>query len=336
MRRKLFGEIVSDGQKIRRSLFSNSSRRKLFSDTEKICQDCGKTVSERESVCPNCGGSRFNYLSSKNCSCNDSIEYIFSEIKNSKRRSLFSDSDKGIQKDVSIFICPDCGYEFQEEGETPTGLRCPNCGGNRVVKKDSMETDESIDDTPETCDATDETLKEFSGCNESFDKVEKTFSDRGIDLAEIIESGYAKYNSDDDTVCFSENADAIRKLFSRLVISVTKELELDPVDSKEALIHNLEESPSMTPKAIIMIKKAHGIMPIDEPYHGSDSDSEDYIEDSGLKNDLKLVHGDSEMSLSELNNLIKSQYNDAPDDILDKLVNSGIIDINGSTVKINK
>lgn len=341
MRRRLFGEIaVESGQKIRRSLFSNSAdntttRRKLFSDTKQVCQDCGEIIKSTESVCPNCGGSRFNILG-KNCSCdqNKSISKTFSNIKNLKRRSLFSDSDKGIQTDESLFQCSDCGHEFTDESETSAGVRCPNCGGNRVVKKDS--SSESPDDTPETCDATDETLKEFSGTSDSFDNIQKIFSERGLDLNETIDSGYASYDASTGTVCFSENADAFRKLFSRLVISVTKELELDPVDSKEALIHKLEESPSMAPKAIIMIKKAHGISPIEEPYHGADSDSEDYIKDSGLENDLKLEHGGSEMSLSELSNILKTQYNDAPDDILDKLVQSGVIDIKGSSVTINK
>jgi hypothetical protein len=33
--------------------------------------------------------------------------------------------------------------------------------------------------------------------------------------------------------------------------------------------------------------------------------------------------------------MIKSQYNDAPDDILDKLVQSGLVNISGSSVRVN-
>lgn len=216
MRRKLFGEIVSeDGQKTRRSLFSNnnsSSRRKLF------------------------------------CGCDNE------------------------------FVCQDCGEEFTDKSNSPAGLRCPNCGGNRVVKKGSL------NNISDTCDATDETLKEFSGTTQDYGVVEKTFTEKGIDLGEIIESGYANYDEASDTVSFSENCDELRKLFSCLVISVTKELELDPVDSKEALIQKLSES--VSPKSIVMIKKAHGI----DPVIHNDSESEDYIKDSGLENDLKLEY----------------------------------------------
>lgn len=328
MRRRLFGEIVEKGgQKIRRSLFSNSAcnttRRSLFS---KVCPDCGQEVCCNESVCPRCGSTRFDYIEHKD---ENTISKCFTNIRNLKRRSLFCNNQ---EECCDIYVCQDCGHEYQP---TSDDLRCPNCGGNRVVKRGGYGDAVSCDEFPETCDATDEALKEFSGKSGDFDQLQKEFTDRGLDLNDIIDQGYAQYNEDDNTVCFSENADALRKLFSRLVISVTKELELDPVDSKEALIHNLEESPTITPKAIILIKKAHGILPPPAVEEDSPNIDQDYIKDSGLENDLRLVHGGQIMSLSELTNLIKSQYNDAPDDILDKLVQSGLVNISGSSVRVN-
>ena len=331
MRRRLFGEIAEEGgQKIRRSLFSNSAypkRRKLFSNVSKVCQDCGEVVDNATEVCPNCGGNRFNYQESSN---KETISKTFSNIRNQKRRSLFCDSQECCNEE--IYVCQDCGYEFQ--GALSDDLRCPNCGGNRVVKRGGYGDAISCDEFPETCDATGEALKEFSGKSGDFDQLQKEFTDRGLDLNDIIDQGYAQYNEDDNTVCFSENADAFQKLFSRLVISVTKELELDPVDSKEALIRKLEDSPTVSPKAIILIKKAHGILPTS--CEENPLEDTNYIKDSGLENDLKLVHGGQVISLSDLNNIIKSQYNDAPDDILDKLVQSGLVNISGSSVRVNK
>ena len=331
MRRRLFGEIAEGGQKIRRSLFSTSAypkRRKLFSNISKVCQDCGEAVSAYTATCPNCGGDRFNYQETTN---EETISKTFSNIRNQKRRSLFCDSQCCCCEE--IYVCQDCGHEFQ--GKLSDDLRCPNCGGNRVVKRGGYGDAISCDEFPETCDATGEALKEFSGKSGDFDQLQKEFTDRGLDLNDIIDQGYAQYNEDDNTVCFSENADALQKLFSRLVISVTKELELDPVDSKEALIRKLEDSPTMPSKAIILIKKAHGILPVDSCCQETPCEYTNYIKDSGLENDLKLVHGGQVISLSDLNNIIKSQYNDAPDDIIDKIVRAGFVNISGSSVRVN-
>ena len=127
-----------------------------------------------------------------------------------------------------------------------------------------------------------------------------------------------------------------RKFFSELVISVTKELHLVPTEGKiEELIHGLEERGNMSPRGLVLVKKAHGIIPPMVSSSQSEfSDTDSYIKDSGLENDLKLEYSGKSMPLKEFMDILRTQYNDAPDDLLDKLVDTGIIKIEGSQVEI--
>jgi hypothetical protein len=122
-------------------------------------------------------------------------------------------------------------------------------------------------------------------------------------------------------------------MFSEIVISVTKEMHLVPAENKvEELIDELEGHNNLGPKGIILVKKAHGLVPRGEVVR---SFSDNYLEDSGLASDLKLEWGGKRMALKEFMDILNTQYNDAPDDILDRLVDSGIIKITGSQVEIN-
>ena len=118
------------------------------------------------------------------------------------------------------------------------------------------------------------------------------------------------------------------------MISVTKELHLVPTEGKvEDLIHGLEENGNLSPKGLVLVKKAHGIVP--PTVHQSDfSETDSYIQDSGIANDLKLEYTGKTLPLKEFMNILDTQYNDAPDDLLDKLVETGIIKITGSQVEI--
>ena len=81
----------------------------------------------------------------------------------------------------------------------------------------------------------------------------------------------------------------------------------------------------------MMIKKVHYVL---HPKHESD---DDYLSDSGIKTDLanEFGHG-HEMSLPEFAEVLKEQYNDAPEDITEQLANAGVISISGDgKVKIN-
>lgn len=328
-RRKLF----SDNTTTRRRLFSESPRRKLFSDHVLVCKDCGYEIHTTgvttDLVCPNCGSSnRFN----------------IKDEESKPRRSLFSSltnrypnpngegqSDKYGTK--HSFECCDCHTKFGAMSRIPSGVVCPNCGGLRVVQLEDVITD--TEEQHEFSDATDELLKEFSEKTISQSDLQKLFTERGINetVESFCNSGYASLN-DEGQICFSKRGDLTRRLFSELVISVTKELHLVPTEGRvEELIHGLEEHGKMSPKGIVLVKKAHGIVP--PTVHQMDfSETDSYIKDSGIANDLKLEYTGKTISLKEFMEILDTQYNDAPDDLIDKLVESGIIKITGSQVEI--
>ena len=308
-RRKLFTATDS-----RRRLFSSSiTRRKLFSDCTYTCQDCGYEIhgapGTTNRVCPNCGSSRFNI----------GVEKTYSDHKHPV-------SDGIGQVEGNLFRCYDCGEEFRDPSETPSGVVCPNCGGSRVVQLEDVITD----------DATDEIMKEYSGNPISREDLQKLFTERGVSesIDSLVNSGYASLN-DEGMICFSEGAWITRKLFSELVISVTKELHLIPTEGKvEELIHGLEERGNISPKGIVLVKKAHGVSPVMMREAGF-SDTDSYIKDSGIASDLKLEYSGKTLPLKEFMGILDSQYNDAPDDLLDRLVETGVVKITGSSVEIN-
>jgi DNA-directed RNA polymerase subunit RPC12/RpoP len=303
-RRKLF----SSGR-ARRSLFtdfaSSSTRRKIFCDPENmpepdhtvVCQDCGYEVQTAASdtylVCPNCGGHRFNQKQPEG----RQKKFSDSGILSDGRRSLFQGS----------------------------------YSGNRVVLGGNYPLSRDFSDST---DSTDEFLDQFSGKTLTYSELQKEFTERGINETpeEMINSGYA-CETPDGKVCFSECSGIQRKLFSKLVISVTKELELEPVDSREALIQKLVDAHRLPEKSIILVKKAHSL-PVGPDTSVNQGD--DYIKDSGIENDLRLEYGGKTLPLLEFTNILHDQYNDAPVDIIDKLVSSGVIHIDGSQVEVNK
>lgn len=304
-RRKLFGEPVVTQ---RRSLFSSVStekpaRRKLFSSSDvapriMVCLDCGHelvtTDTTTSQICPNCGGNRFNLKGF-----------------GGGRRSLFTinQTQPGL---------PESGLDSTN---SKGGKNCLGCGSNQE------------EETIGTPDATDEILKEFSGKSVERDELQKLFAERGINesIDSMIGSGYASLN-DEGQICFSDCADLSRRMFSEIVISVTKEMHLVPAENKvEELIDQLEGHGNISPKGIVLVKKAHRIIPRGEVKSFCDNS---YLEDSGLASDLKLEWGGKKMSLREFMEILNTQYNDAPDDILEMLDESGVIRISGSQVEI--
>lgn len=315
-RRKLFSTST------RRRLFSDSTptkRRKLFCNHVLVCQDCGYEVtvgpdSTTDLVCPNCGSSnRFN------------VE----DRSYSSLTEIYPNHDGNGQGDkycteLHPFECSDCHTQFESPSTIPQGVVCPNCGGLRVVQLE--------EEQHEFSDATDELLKEFSGKEISQEDLQKLFTERGINdtLESFVNSGYASLN-DEGLVCFSERPDLTRRFFSELVISVTKELHLVPTENKiEELISGLEERGNMSPRAIVLVKKAHGFVPPVREFSETDA----YIKDSGIANDLKLEYSGQSMPLKSFMEILDTQYNDAPEDLLDRLVESGTIKISGSQVEI--
>lgn len=335
----------------RRNLFSDT-RRRLFCDQIEtqdggkviICQDCGYEMhsagNTTDVVCPNCGGRRFNYLKKMTehqlglgPDSPTSMGKTFS-----KRRSLFSaltnigaqDGTEELSRNpqnLNTFQCSDCKSVFQDISETSAGLHCPNCGGSRIVlvsEEDGAEKEFS---------KIDEFLNEYSGKTVETSAVEKIFSERGIkeSVTDLLDSGYVS-EVGPTQICFSENSAAIRKLFSKLVISITKELDLpDPTMRRNELMDHLEGH--LPEKGMMIIKKIHGICPVPEPeVH---EDSHDYLHDSGIVGDLKLEHGGTQMPIRDFMNLIDTRYNDAPENIVDLLCKKGAIKISGANVDIN-
>ncbi len=302
-----------------------------------ICQDCGYEMASLGTttavVCPNCGGHRFNNLKKiETHQVGDFKEEdkTFSNIK--KRRSLFSSLTEDSKiPEPSTFVCSDCDYVFQNQASIESGTRCPNCGGGRVVKSDPCSCERGEE---KEFSKIDEFLREYSGQTVETSEVEKIFSERGIN-EDIFNSGYAT-ETEDGQICFSENSDAIRKLFSKLVISITKELDLpDPVqNTKEDLINRLIQGGNVPQRGIMIIKKVHGMAPEMESEKKSERE-DNYIKDSGIKNDLGVEFGrSSELSLKDFMNYIDTRYSDAPENIIDQLVNSGSIKISGAKVNI--
>lgn len=333
-RRKIF----SAPEPVRRKIFSDVPvRRKIFSDNSVgksyCCGDCGFLVTTQGGttnlICPRCGGNRFNYAQPESV-----FQESGKEIK--ERRKIFcsqeinKSGDNGVAPGQKLgtmndFKCLDCSTEFQSQEALPEGVRCPHCGGDRVVL---------IDSVPAEDDATDEFLKGAAGSVMNEEDVQKEFSSRGIteSIDSLVNSGYAK-RGENSEVMFSEDSYTQRKLFSKLVISVTKELHLDPVDDKEAMIHRLVESGGMPDKSICLIRKAHNLP--DQVSFSEDAGNE-YLKDSGIENDLRLEYGGTTVPIKEFMAILEEQYDDAPDNLLDLLVSAGVIKIFGSQVEILK
>lgn len=272
--------------------------------------------------------------------------------------------------------CRDCGYVLVTSAST-TSLRCPKCGSvNRFnifsispspdnspeavevevskieeVKKEPKETEEKVfsrrslfedsfqKEFSESSNEFEENLKKFSGKELSDKDVEKFFSCKSD---ELLDKGFAKV-VDDTNIRINDNAFLQSKLFSKLIVSVTKVLDLDPkvtLDNcnKEEIINSLEERDVLPPKGIILIKKAHSLPIIEKESEFSikNEELESWIEDSGIIGDLKLEFGGSKMSVKEFTDLLNERYNDAPDNLIDNLIEKGVIKIQGNQVDILK
>lgn len=274
------------------------------------------------------------------------------------RRKLFCDvnMDQGVTKSsVKTLVCQDCGYSFDTIASASAQV-CPHCGGNRFNELSGMSCPEGNKNEEEECKCPEKTysrrslfdtvfqkefstadtnmeqiLTECSGKSIGVEELDKLFSDHNIrcNHQDIIERGYAKLSEDGKEICFSDTAFTQEKLFSKLIITVTKELDLDPVTDKAAMISKLEEEQSLSPKGIYLLKKAHSL-PQQIEF------SESYLQDSGIENDLKLEYGGTQMELSEFKKLLSEQYDDAPENILDLLIQKGVIKIFGDKVEILK
>lgn len=284
----------------------------------------------------------------------------------SPRRKLFSGGVT--QAEYKKIQCRDCGY-IMDTLATTTNFLCPKCGA--VNRFNVLEVTPSPENTPEVVqvevskieevekgfsrrslfggDNNAAVQKEFSEPSNEFEVKLKEFSGKtlnesevvkafGISAEDLVEKGFASID-EDNKVTIPETAFLQSKLFSKLIVSVTKILDLDPIEGpKEDIINMLESKGSLGPKGIMLIKKAHSL-PLEEMKEvefSSTEEVEDWIKDSGIIGDLKIEFGNSAMGIKEFTKILEERYDDAPDNIIDILIDRGVIKIQGNQVDIMK
>lgn len=238
-----------------------------------------------------------------------------------ERVKLFAEPEQPVTKEV---ICMDCGFKM-ETTSTTTDLICPKCGGSRFeIEKEFSGEDiefQKYFSTPEN--DLEEKLKEYSGKTMTEEEYEKQFSD--IDLGNYVESG-------DGNIKIDENAYLFSKLFSSISVTITKELDLDPAIvcnskcDKESIINGLEDSENMSPKCIMLIRKAHNI--------SNEGKDREWVADSGIVNDLGAEFNGQTREMPEFKAILDTRYPDAPENIVEILKNSGAINIEDGKVRI--
>lgn len=271
------------------------------------------------------------------------------------RKKLFSTACE--DEVLKTVMCRDCGYKF-ETASTTSKIYCPKCGGTRFnvvsipespeVTPEPVKIEEEKSFSRKSLFGNDEFQREFTEPTTEFEKKLKEFSGKEIEISEcekifsmsaeeLIEKNYADVI--DGKLVISDSALLIDKLFSKLIISVTKELDLDttiPTQPKESIIEALAKDGNIGPKGIIMIKKAHMISPMEEN-HEEKSELPEWIEDSGIVGDMKIELGDkNDLKVGDFMDHLSSRYSDAPKGLIDYLISKGIIKIDGNHVEVLK
>lgn len=311
-RRKLFSASNSSAGTKRRKLFSRNSggaSQNVFEDgkdTKKLqCRDCGfileTAAGTTDIACPKCGSrNRFNVLS-LNPTPAVNPEAVKVEVNKIKAVTGKEPGKK----------------QLEEAGK---------CFSRRSLFGDDIfqkEFSEPVDDFERK-------LKQYSGKEIPENEVQRIFSCTAEDLEE---KGFAEVCS--GNVKIYDSAFLQHKLFSKLIISVTKVLDLPPIDRpKIDIINDLEAGGTISPKGIMLIKKAHRI-PVEASF-SSTEECESWLKDSGIIGDLKLEFGGSSMGVKEFTKLLDERYDDAPENIIDILIQKGVIKIQGNQVDILK
>lgn len=288
------------------------------------------------------------------------------------RRKLFSSDTVDALETIKV-KCQDCGYVTEIAG-SPTSAICPECGGTRFSPVLSVFSPDNVPESiPEEGEKTRTYSERISLFNEEdpysdetrfFSEpdsdVERFFSDyggctlskedcesaTGMNADQIVEKGFGEY-SDDNNITISEDSYLKSKLFSKIVVTITKVLDLNPRitadmdDCKSDVIDSLERSGEICPKGILLIRKAHGIIPTNSHIDCCEDampmpcdSSQEWLRDSGILGDLKLEFGGLTKPSSEFSTILGSRYPDAPSNILDLLKNSGVIRIGGGNISI--
>ena len=316
-RRKLFSASQTTVGK-RRKLFSTPNEggasQNVFEGGESLkrmqCRDCGFIVETAavttDLVCPKCGSkNRFNVLE-LNPTPAVNPEAVQVEVK--KIEEVTGEKPTPSQlKEIS-------GKTFSEDGRR-------SLFGDGEFQKEFSEPSNDLE----------KNLKLYSGKTLKEDEVQKIFS---CTPEELEEKGFAKVNEETGETKINDSAFLCSKLFSKLIISVTKVLDLPPIERpKEDIIEELAQRQAIPEKGIILIKKAHRI-PVEASF--SEGADESWLKDSGIIGDLKLEFGGTSMSVKDFTKLLDERYDDAPENIIDILIQKGVIKIQGNQVDIYK
>ena len=285
---------------------------------------------------------------------NNTRRKLFSSVP---RKKLFSSCEDNTLKTV---MCMDCGYKMETAAST-SHIYCPKCGGTRFNVYNIPESPEGIPEpvkieeeksfsrkslfgndeiqkeftTP--CNEFEENLKQFSGKEVNIEDCEKLFS---MTSDELIEKGYADINESNNLV-ISDFAYLRDKIFSKLIVSVTKVLDLEPnmvCQPKGSIIDSLDKSGTIGPKGIILIKKAHMISPTESQSNDLANNSlSEWAKDSGIVGDTKIELGDKEnIGVDDFMDYLHTRYPDAPKGLIDYLISNGVIKIQGNQVDVLK
>lgn len=272
------------------------------------------------------------------------------------RRKLFSSPEPLVKK----IQCRDCGFEMEVSGTT-MNYSCPKCGSKnrfnivpvgKTVQENVPEPEPKSEEKSFTGRRSlfgeDEFQKEFSTPSGEYEKNLKLFSGKNVNVGDseklfgmtsddMVEKGFARV--DGDSMRLSDMAFIQSKLFSKLIVSVTKVLDLDEPTMHRPIpetIDLLDSHHSLPEKGIMIIKKAHRVPELrdfSECECGTESSElVSWVKDSRIVEDLKIEYGNTGMNISEFMSILKDRYPDAPEGIIDYLVNKEVVRINGNQV----
>lgn len=239
-------------------------------------------------------------------------------MRKMKRIKLFS-RVKLFSSTLHQVKCQDCG-EVLETAANVSQILCPHCGGKRfnIYKKRDpiLSKDGELKESELT-----KNLKKFSGQTLPRYIFERTFS------GDVIEKGYASEINGGYLV--SPYASEVERMFSKISITVTREIDLDPVITSgecpiSEAINGIDGGPE---KGIMFIRKAHGVMK---------ESPKNWIEDSHIIDDLRAEYSGESKGIKQFMDILNNRYPDAPENIIDDLVSRGAITINGNQITINK
>ena len=247
---------------------------------------------------------------------------LFSKPETS--RIKFFSHDPEATETLKKVVCHDCGLETLTAANV-SQLICPKCGGKRFyIKPEKEESVHPQDDFIEESELS-KILKVYSGKS---GVSEKTFSNP----EDLIEKGFAT-REEDGNLTINPSAYELDRMFSKITVSITKELDLDDSIMKSPEKPNFEEIlPDMTPKQIIILKKAHCI-PSEEKVFCEEGN---WLQDSSIVSDLKVEFANQSFGIKQFINMLNERYSDAPENVVDLLLSDGVISISNNQITVNK